>query len=1085
MIKKIYHLADLHIRNLHRHTEYRGVFQKFIDNVKKDNIKESVIYLAGDIAHAKTEMSPELVREISWFLTECAKLRDTFLITGNHDCNLNNNYRLDVLTPIVNNLKNPRIHYLRDTGVYTFENLTFVVYSILDHKDNWPSGYEIDGENKICLFHGPVNKAETDIGYTVSSNSFTADMFNGFDMALLGDIHRRQTISELSEVSMTIDKEDWEEYEKNGWIILDEGIDAYEIYKKTAHTVYAGSMVQQNHGELLEKHGYLIWDVETRTFEEVDIYNEYGYLTVDVKNGEIPQWVYDEVNTKLPKYPRLRMRFEGTEASEMKLRITELKKLFNVSEVTVTRTDTMSKLRSGTKVNKNIVGDVSDVTFQNSLIRDYLERQYLLEDKELDEITDINISINSQISKFDLAENILWTPKTFEFNNMFSYGEKNKIAFDEARGIVGIFAPNAMGKSSLFDALSFCIYDKASRTHLSKNIINNQKDWFSCKFNFEIDGVDYFIERTGKWVRKGQAVKVDVEFWKIENGEKVSLNGEQRRDTNKIIERFLGTFDDFVLTAMSVQGNNALFIDKSQSERKDTLSQFIGVDIFDKLYQVAVDEHKDNRTIIRKFNSDDFTDKLAKLETLYTKTKKEFETATKELKSVVTMIDTGNKTLISLNEKIVKLKSDTVGIDELEKRKTLLKTKLSDLSKDRLKVEERLTELEELQIKLDELLDTFDEETIQDQYNDLKKLNSQESTLMTELDKFNIKKTALEKNMEHLNDHEYNPDCDICVKNSDSVIKKKVDVESEMKELDTKIEKSLELLDKIRKEQNKLSGIADKYDKYTQARVKESRVEKEISNIHSKLSSIETKEEITKNQYKTQTNLIDEYYKNEKQIKKNGEIRSDITKIRTNLETLKKKETQLKQSVLKLNGEVSSIKTQKENIEERIREVKDLEKQSRLYDFYLNALSRDGVSYELIEKALPMIEGEVNNILAQIVEFGMQLEIDGKSINAYLVYGDQRWSLEMCSGMERFISGLAIRVALINVCNLPRPNFLIIDEGFGTLDAENLQSLYMLFTYLKTQFDFVMVISHIDSMRDVVDDLIEIRKENGFSNVKF
>ena len=167
----------------------------------------------------------------------------------------------------------------------------------------------------------------------------------------------------------------------------------------------------------------------------------------------------------------------------------------------------------------------------------------------------------------------------------------------------------------------------------------------------------------------------------------------------------------------------------------------------------------------------------------------------------------------------------------------------------------------------------------------------------------------------------------------------------------------------------------------------------------------------------------------------------------------------------------------KEIIEDRIQEVKNLEAQSKLYDFYLNALSRDGVSYELIEKALPMLEGEVNNILGQIVEFGMQLEIDGKNINAYLVYGDQRWSLEMCSGMERFISGLAIRVALINVCNLPRPNFLVIDEGFGTLDSENLQSLFMLFTYLKTQFDFVMIISHIDSMRDVVDDLITIKKE--------
>ena len=87
--------------------------------------------------------------------------------------------------------------------------------------------------------------------------------------------------------------------------------------------------------------------------------------------------------------------------------------------------------------------------------------------------------------------------------------------------------------------------------------------------------------------------------------------------------------------------------------------------------------------------------------------------------------------------------------------------------------------------------------------------------------------------------------------------------------------------------------------------------------------------------------------------------------------------------------------------------------------------------------------------------------------------------------MERFISALALRVALINVSNLPRPYFLAIDEGFGVLDSDNLNSLYMLFDYLKTQFKFVMVISHIDAMRDLMDTLVEIKKENDYSLVNF
>jgi exonuclease SbcC len=166
-------------------------------------------------------------------------------------------------------------------------------------------------------------------------------------------------------------------------------------------------------------------------------------------------------------------------------------------------------------------------------------------------------------------------------------------------------------------------------------------------------------------------------------------------------------------------------------------------------------------------------------------------------------------------------------------------------------------------------------------------------------------------------------------------------------------------------------------------------------------------------------------------------------------------------------------------------DVKALEEKNRLYTYYLDAVKRDGIPYELISKALPVIENEVNNILAQVVDFGITMEMDGKSINAKIVYDDQEWGLEMCSGMEKFVSGLAIRVALINVCNLPRPNFLVIDEGFGTLDSDNLSSLFMMMQYLKTQFDFIWIISHLEQMRDIVDGLIEIKKVDGFSKIDF
>jgi predicted MPP superfamily phosphohydrolase len=63
IVKKILHIADVHIRNLKRHEEYRQVFDKLYASLKSETDENTIIYLGGDIAHAKLEMSPELVKD--------------------------------------------------------------------------------------------------------------------------------------------------------------------------------------------------------------------------------------------------------------------------------------------------------------------------------------------------------------------------------------------------------------------------------------------------------------------------------------------------------------------------------------------------------------------------------------------------------------------------------------------------------------------------------------------------------------------------------------------------------------------------------------------------------------------------------------------------------------------------------------------------------------------------------------------------------------------------------------------------------------------------------------------------------------
>ena len=122
MIKTIAHLADIHIRKLHRIIEYRDVFNRLYK--KLEELKPDLIYIGGDIVHGKLDTSPEEIRLVSDFFLSLADIGDLLIIPGNHDCNLNNASREDVLSPIIDLVQqiNPRIHFWKKTFSNTLSN---------------------------------------------------------------------------------------------------------------------------------------------------------------------------------------------------------------------------------------------------------------------------------------------------------------------------------------------------------------------------------------------------------------------------------------------------------------------------------------------------------------------------------------------------------------------------------------------------------------------------------------------------------------------------------------------------------------------------------------------------------------------------------------------------------------------------------------------------------------------------------------------------------------------------------------------------------------------------------------------------
>ena len=1038
-LKHIHHISDIQIRNLKRHREYEQVFEGLYKEVKK-NPKNAISYIGGDIAHSKTEMSPELVDQLSRLFKNLADICPLVIIAGNHDCNLNNLNRMDVLTPIVENLNHPNLHYLKRTGIYTCGDTDLIVWDVWDKEKDYIKAKDVPGDRKkVVLFHGTVDRSETDLGFKLPSK-VKMSMFKGYDLGLLGDIHKRQHLNKEETIS------------------------------------YCGSLVQQNHGEDIGK-GYLLWDMETLKSEYIEIPNEYGYYTINIDNGKLPEL------PNLPKKPRVRVRVSNTKPSQLKKLMTQLQKKCKIQESVITRVDGLSteKIRDK-KIN---IGDVNNPDYQYDLVREYLKNNYLVDDETMIKIKNILKDLNSTIPEADIQRNVHWKLKRFEFSNLFSYGEDNVVDFTKLNGMIGLFAPNASGKSALLDALCFNLFDMSSRTYRADNIINKAKNNLHCKVNFEIDGQDYFIEKKGKKNLRTGHVKVDIDFWTIDDtGEEISLNGDQRRTTQNNIKKVIGNYEDFILTSMSSQNNSTVFIDKTQKERKELLSQFMGLKIFDTLYQQASDEIKEVNTLLNDFKKADYdreladiTDSLLLLEGKEKDFKSDEDKLKKEYKKITTDIQEQTKRLKPVDNT---LKS----IEVLEEEHSKLHTLSEKVKKNLSEYEIEQYDYEKATQEIENKIVIYKQDGVEENYYKLEKLEEERDLFQIELDKLKADVRVKLDKIEKLGNLTWDEDCEHCMSNPFTLdaIETKKNLEKDKTlaqqyvQKKQKMEDEIQTMFKVRAFKKDLDELQDRLNEKQRYQ----------DNIISNIKITKEKQKNITTQFNLITSEMERAKSQEQNVVFNEQILQEIDKLENYQTDLDYQLGMVTEKLTKLHGEIQVLKTKENQINDNIKKVEELEDSHQAYQYLLEAIKRDGVPYDLISKSLPTVEGAVNDILAQIVDFSIIFNMDGKQIDTHIVYDDDRvWPLELSSGMERFISSLAIRVGLMNVSNLPRSNFLAIDEGWGTMDSDNLNSVAQLFQYLKTEFQFSLVVSHIESMRDFVDTLLEIKKVGGSSSVRF
>lgn len=259
-IKKIIHCSDIHIKNFLRHDEYAEQLMKFIEkckeitrNYEKDEIR---IVIAGDLIDQKNNITPELITFVSTFIRELEEIAKVIVIAGNHDLIVNNFSRKDAISSIFETanfdntyLLDMELNYQSDYVID--ENITWCLYSIFDefNKPNIDEAKLNMPDNKLIgLYHGMVIGSKLYNGNIVDSG-VQGHLFDGCHCVMAGDIHKHQ-----------------------------------ELTRGDVKIVYPSSLIQQNYGETITQHGFVLWDIETMTNEFIELKSDYGMYKFELDN---------------------------------------------------------------------------------------------------------------------------------------------------------------------------------------------------------------------------------------------------------------------------------------------------------------------------------------------------------------------------------------------------------------------------------------------------------------------------------------------------------------------------------------------------------------------------------------------------------------------------------------------------------------------------------------------------------------------------------------------------------------------------------------------------------------------------------
>jgi DNA repair exonuclease SbcCD ATPase subunit/DNA repair exonuclease SbcCD nuclease subunit len=1041
-MKRIAHISDTHIRNLKYHEEYRHVFKEIYDSLKQE--QPDYIVHTGDLAHTKTQLSPEYFEMASNFLKSLADIAPTIMILGNHDGNLKNGDRQDAVTPIIEALQHPNFTLLKNSGEYSPEpGLTFNVLSVFD-RESWQRPSNNKSIN-IALYHGAIMGSQVASGFGLDHGEDDISIFESFDYAMLGDIHRTQYLDR--------DQKVW----------------------------YAGSTVQQNFGESRLK-GYLLWNIHDKDRHSVEkrlFQSPRPFVTIKLNSdGTLPQ-------EDVPKNSRLRI------ICEHNIPLSKLKRVCDYAQAkwSATSVNFVNNYDGPNASVNSATGkaiNMRDPENQERFLREFMESKEV-EDSVKERVVELSRDYLKKVSADDVSRNVVWDIKKMEWDYLFNYGKRNSIDFTKLNGLVGIFGKNYSGKSSIIDAALFGLFNTTSKGERKNvHIINQNQEKAFCKLEVSVGDDLYKISRSLEKTKT--SAKTDLDFTKYTLGVHAeSKNGETRNATDDNIRNTFGTMNDFMMTSLSAQNDSFGFINEGSTKRKEILAKFLDLQVFDQMHKLAKADSSELRGVIKHLNSHDSEKKLKRAKEELSEILEDIQTQKELCDKHTARLEVLLQEQQSIKEQVQAASQKDLDIVDLQSRlqsaENALRKARKELDGHEASYASKLQQSQDLESLLPSLQE--DAKVAESEYASYSMIVDEVNTLQPTVKKLVRQVDNLQSKIDMLHDHEYDPNCRFCCDNEfvKAAEQAKVDIVSLREEKE--LQKS-DLLDLKMK-----ASLFDTDD--LQSRIKAFETQsKALSLIQSELETLKLKIRNSNSQIEVNTQKIDMINEDIAYYNANVEAYENLESLRRDLQAITKTTDLKKSEIKKCEDKVLGYMSEKgsairaiEEAKERIDKIKEAERDYIAYDIFVQATHPNGISYEVIKSMLPVINSEIQKILSPIVDFNVFFDNEGDKLEIYLQHPkyDPR-PLSMGSGAEKTIASMAVRLALVSISSLPKSQVFILDEPATALDADHMEGFVRLLQMIKSQFKTVLLITHLENLKDVVDTTIEIDKVDGYAQVK-